>query len=68
MLTADDLPEMFARGFAEQLGGCRYSRHERTPLIGFLTRKLTQHFDTIGWPETKAEAEPYVKEAINRYG
>lgn len=68
MLTRDDLPDMFAKHFAAQIGSCRFSRMERAPLIGFLTRKLTAHFEITGWPETEAEAETYVKEAINRYG
>lgn len=66
-MTSADLRRIFATEFNKVLGTTPYQL-ERAGMLNRLVRKLSAHFDVIGWPQTEEEVLPYVRQAIDRYG
>ena len=65
--TQDDLQALFKREWIKVMGTSVGDGFARQSFLRSLARKLTAHFELIGWPETEEGALTYVRQAIERY-
>lgn len=66
--SQDRLEVMLETHWRRSLGTTVGNGYERRKFIRTSARRLKAHLDTIGWPETEEEIEPYITRTIERYG
>jgi hypothetical protein len=66
-MTEADLRQAFINAFNTALGTSA-DPYSRLTVVNRLSRRLADHFDATGWPETPDEVSTYVRQALDRYG